>query len=283
VQLVNNPRRAASIAVLRGLFSMGVSLETAFFRTARRSTSFVYHDRMADTPGTMITPLALKDAPDGTLVADARRGDEGAFEELVRRYRNDVYRLACHFVHDREEAWDLSQEVFIKAYRALWRFRGEAQFKTWLMHIVANQCRDHLRQRRLPLDARTHEPVRLVSSDEDPRTERAASRCEPDRVAEARELGQAIEQALESLPHKHRTAFILREYEGLSYEEMARAMRCRMGTVMSRLHHARRKLQDKLTEAGIDEAQGLRASSERDEGRGSLAPQGRAEEDGYHG
>ncbi len=226
---------------------MDVSLDMALDRTARRSPSFVYHDRMADTPGTIVTPLALKDAPDATLVAYARRGDEGAFEELVRRYRNDVYRLACHFVHDREEAWDLSQEVFIKAYRALWRFRGEAQFKTWLMHIVANQCRDHLRRQRPPLDARTLE--------EEPRIVRAASRCEPDRVAEARELGQAIEQALESLPHKHRTAFILREYEGLSYEEMARTMRCRMGTVMSRLHHARRKLQDKLAETGVCRAE----------------------------
>jgi RNA polymerase sigma-70 factor, ECF subfamily len=158
----------------------------------------------------------------------------------VRRYRNDVYRLACRFVRDREEAWDLSQEVFIKAYRALWRFRGEAQFKTWLMHIVANQCRDHLRKHRTP----------SVPMDERLRMEHTAPADDPDHAAEARELGQAIERALESLPHKHRLAFVLREYEGMSYEEMARTMRCRIGTVMSRLHHARRKLQDKLAEAG---------------------------------
>lgn len=210
---------------------MGVLLDRAF----------VYHGSMADTPETI--GAALRDAADTRLAADARRGDEAAFEELVRRYRNDVYRLACRFVHDREEAWDLSQEVFIKAYRALWRFRGEASFKTWLMHIVANQCRDHLRRRRMP----------TVPLDAGPCFERAAPGKEPDRAAEAREIGQAIERALESLPHKHRTAFILREYEGLSYEEMARAMHCRLGTVMSRLHHARRKLQDKLAEAGVVE------------------------------
>ena len=210
---------------------MGVLLDRAL----------VYHGSMADTPGT--ASIGMSCAPASVLVAHARRGDEAAFEELVRRYRNDVYRLACRFVHDREEAWDLSQEVFIKAYRALWRFRGEAQFKTWLMHIVANQCRDHLRRKRAP----------TVPLDAGPRIERSPPMGEPDHAAEARELGQAIERALESQPHKHRLAFVLREYEGLSYEEMARAMRCRLGTVMSRLHHARRKLQENLAEAGFIE------------------------------
>jgi len=210
---------------------MGVLLDRAL----------VYHGSMADMPGT--ARVGIRCAPDSALVAHARHGDEAAFEELVRRYRSDVYRLACRFVRDREEAWDLSQEVFIKAYRALWRFRGEAQFKTWLMHIVANQCRDHLRKRRTP----------SVPLDAGLQIERSAPTGEPDHAAEARELGQAIEQALESIPHKHRLAFVLREYEGMSYEEMARTMRCRLGTVMSRLHHARRKLQDKLAEAGYIE------------------------------
>lgn len=210
---------------------MGVSIETAV----------VYYDRMLRVPNTITAPL--EDASDGLLVDLARHGDENAFEALVRRYRNDVYRLACHFVHDREEAWDLSQEVFIKAYRALWRFRGEAQFKTWLMHIVANQCRDHLRRRRLPAAPAGRQPC----------VECSPVAGEPDRLAEAAEIGLAIEQALESLPHKHRTAFILREYEGMSYDEMARVMGCRLGTVMSRLHHARRKLQEKLAEAGVVE------------------------------
>ncbi|HNR31130.1 MAG TPA: sigma-70 family RNA polymerase sigma factor [Candidatus Hydrogenedentes bacterium] len=210
---------------------MGVLLDRAL----------VYHGSMADLPGTASVGMGC--APDGVLVAHARQGDDAAFEELVRRHRNDVYRLVCRFLHDREEAWDVSQEVFIKAYRALWRFRGEAQFKTWIMHIAANQCRDHLRRRRAP----------FVPLDEGIRFERAASAGEPDHAAEARELGLAIERALETLPHKHRLAFVLREYEGMSYEEMARAMRCRIGTVMSRLHHARRKLQDKLAEAGFSE------------------------------
>lgn len=230
---------------------MGTLLDTASYDMTRRTAFFVYHEFMADMPEIMTAAPSLTEVPDRALVAHARQGNERAFEELVRRYRNDAYRLAYHFVHDREEAWDVSQEAFIKAYRALWRFRGEAQFKTWLMHIVANQCRDHLRRQRTPVDAQTRERVRVVSLNEGPSQEYTAPSGEPDQIAETHELGQAIEQALASLPHKHRAAFILREYEGLSYEEMARVMGCRMGTVMSRLHHARRKLQEKLVEAGV--------------------------------
>ncbi|GMU93698.1 MAG: hypothetical protein AMXMBFR4_27560 [Candidatus Hydrogenedentota bacterium] len=179
---------------------------------------------------------------DARLVGLARAGDFAAFEQLVRTYRNDVYAMAFHFVRNREEAWDISQEVFIKAHRALARFRGDSTFKTWLMRITANQCKDVLKKRRLDavpyndaLD--THDAPSQVLG--------------PRHTLEASELGDAIEKALDALPHKHRTAFILREYEGLSYEEMAQAMGCTIGTVMSRLHHARRKLQNSLQKMGF--------------------------------
>ncbi|MBI4558941.1 MAG: sigma-70 family RNA polymerase sigma factor [Candidatus Hydrogenedentes bacterium] len=185
----------------------------------------------------------LRTEADVALVSLAQTGDFRAFEELVRRYRNKVFAVAYHFTRDREEAWDTSQEVFVKAHRGLRRFRGEASFKTWLMRITVNQCKDYVKKRRLYTVA--EEPEQL---------ERAPSpQVGPRQAVEAEEIGQVILEGLDALPSKHRAAFVLREFEGLSYEEMAQAMGCRLGTVMSRLHHARRKLQQFLVRQGIVE------------------------------
>lgn len=189
----------------------------------------------------------VRDAADLDLVARAQAADLDAFEELVRRYRNDVFRLAYHYVRNREEAWDLSQEVFIKVYRSLDGFRGDANFKTWVLRIVANQCKDFFKRRRLD----------TVAYDDRIGGDAPANVLEPGRAAAAREIGDAIQAALGKLPHKHRTAFILREFEGLSYEEMAQVMQCSIGTVMSRLHHARKKLQQSLIRMGIAEESAL--------------------------
>jgi RNA polymerase sigma-70 factor (ECF subfamily) len=179
---------------------------------------------------------------DSGAVARAKTGDVEAFEYLVKRYRNEVFALAYHFLRSREQAWDVAQEVFIKAYNALTQFRGDASFKTWLMRITANQCKDYLKKRRLE----------TVSFDDSRLTENAQSHMlAPDHSLEAAEIGMAIEKALDKLSHKHRTAFILREFEGLSYDEMAEVMNCSIGTVMSRLHHARKKLQKSLTQMGF--------------------------------
>ena len=178
------------------------------------------------------------------LVSMASSGSMSAFEELVRRYRNEVYALAYHFTRNREDAWDLSQEVFIKAHRGLASFRGDASFKTWLLRITANQCKDHLKKRRL----------RVVALEDEGALERMPAH-EPgpaDRM-ESSELGEAIAGCLNALPAKHRMALVLREYQGLSYEEMAEVMRCSVGTVMSRLHHARRKMRNILIRKGIVE------------------------------
>ena len=180
---------------------------------------------------------------DSALVDRARRGDMDAFEVLVRRYRNDVYALCYYFTRNREDAWDLSQEVFIKAHRALAGFRGDAGFKTWLLRIAANQSKDQLKKRRLqttpyddawqPADAETGQT--------------------PGEAAEASEIGAAIDTAVSRLPAKHQMAFVLREYKGLSYQEMAEVMQCSVGTVMSRLFHARRRLQQLLAPLGLME------------------------------
>lgn len=187
---------------------------------------------------------SLRDADDTDLVAQARRGEYRAFEELVRRYRNDVFALSYHYVREREEAWDLSQEVFLKAHAGLKSFRGDSSFKTWLLRITANRCKDFFKKRRL----RT---VALESLDG--HTDPPASAQGPDRQAESEELGAAIDAALKELPEKHRTAIVLREYQGLSYEAMAEVMQCNVGTVMSRLHHARKKMQRALLDMGVME------------------------------
>jgi len=188
-------------------------------------------------------PRKMTAADDVTLVASARTGDMQAFEELVRRYRNDVYGLSYHFLRNREEAWDSSQEVFIKAHRSLKKFRGEASFKTWLLRITSNHCKDVLKKKRL----------RTVPLEDLALGDAASGDAGPRSQLQAEEIGAAIESALGELSVKHRTAFILREFEGLSYQEMAEVMNCNMGTVMSRLHHARKNLQRLLVGAGVVE------------------------------
>lgn len=212
---------------------MNVPLETALMY----DTSLVGDEHQGQSIG-------VGDEGEIRLVERARVGDGEAFEELVRRYRNDVFALAYHYVRNREDAWDLSQEVFIKAHRGLKRFRGDASLKTWLLRITANRCKDHFKKRKL----------RTVAMDEGIERKQPAGRSDnPDVALEARELGEAIHTALGQLPEKQRTAFVLREFEGLSYEEMAGVMACSSGTVMSRLYHARQKLQSALKRMGVVE------------------------------
>lgn len=182
-----------------------------------------------------------QDVEETRLVDLARSGEIRAFEELVRRHRNNVFALAYHFVRNREDAWDIAQEVFVKAYRSLKRFRGDSSFKTWLMRITSNQCKDHIKAARL----------KTVSLEAAPAGEDGGGDQSPRQQAEAKELGAAILQAIETIPFKHRQAFILREFERLSYKEMAKIMGCSIGTVMSRLHHARRKIREALVRKGV--------------------------------
>ena len=186
---------------------------------------------------------AVRVDPDATLVSRAVAGEYDAFEALVQKYRNDVYALSYHYVRNREEAWDLSQEVFVKVHRNLKRFRGDSSFKTWLLRITSNQCKDFFKKRRLKTVA--------LESMEGPAADPPATSQRPDEDLAAKELGEAIQEALSTLPEKHRNAIILREYQGLSYEAMAEVMECSMGTVMSRLHHARKKMQKALLAMGI--------------------------------
>ena len=152
-------------------------------------------------------PISLREAEDATLVTHAKSGDYGAFEELVKRYRNDVFGLAYHYVREREEAWDISQEVFIKAHRAIGKFRGDASFKTWILRITANRCKDFFKKRKL----------KTVSMDEPNQFEQYQSAgASPDEALASSELGMSIKKALDTLSEKHKLAFVLREMEGQS-------------------------------------------------------------------
>ncbi len=199
----------------------------------------------AVTTTNAISAVPLREAEDSGLVAQARSGDYRAFEELVRRYRNDVFALSYHYVREREEAWDLTQEVFMKAHGGLKRFRGDSSFKTWLLRITANRCKDFFKKRKLRTVALETPDGQILDA--------PASTQQPDQRAESQELGVAIDAALKSLPEKHRTAIVLRELQGLSYEAMAEVMQCSLGTVMSRLHHARKKMQRALSDMGVVE------------------------------
>jgi len=185
------------------------------------------------------------DNDDAALIERCRAGDVAAFEPLVEKYRQRVWRLAYNVLRDREEAWDVAQEAFIRAYQALPTFRGQSAFYTWLYRIVMNLAADRARSRgargrafgteRVP-----EEDWDRVLPDQNPGDEA------PDAAAARREQRRKIEQALETLPEHHRRIVVLSDLEGLSYREIADTLEVPMGTVMSRLHNARKRLRDAL-------------------------------------
>jgi RNA polymerase sigma-70 factor (ECF subfamily) len=185
------------------------------------------------------------DNDDAALIERCRAGDVAAFEPLVEKYRQRVWRLAYNTLRDREEAWDVAQEAFIRAYQALPSFRGQSAFYTWLYRIVMNVAADRARSRGAQGRAFGTERVpeedwERVLSDQNPGDER------PDAAAARLEERQKIMQALDTLPEHHRKIIMLSDLEGLSYREIADTLEIPMGTVMSRLHNARKRLRDAL-------------------------------------
>lgn len=179
---------------------------------------------------------------DLALVERCRAGDVAAFEPLVEKYRQRVYRLAYNVLRDTEDAWDVAQEAFIRAYQALPSFRGQSAFYTWLFRITMNVASDRARQRAARGRAFGTE---RVEEEEWDRTLVDQSEAPDDSAARAEDR-RRIEQALESLPERHRTIIMLSDLQGLSYREIAEVLGIPMGTVMSRLHNARRRLREAL-------------------------------------
>jgi len=186
-----------------------------------------------------MTDRAHSSAEDPALVRAAQGGDMAAFEELVARHRDKLYARAYSMMRNEEEAIDLSQEAWVKGWQRLRQFQGESSFGTWMTRIVINLCLDQLRkQKRQRAESieemgeesggvERHMPVVTVN---------------PTEGLERAELRQRIDRALGQLSYEHRTALVLHEFEELEYKEIAKVMGCSIGTVMSRLFYARRKM-----------------------------------------
>jgi RNA polymerase sigma-70 factor, ECF subfamily len=185
------------------------------------------------------------DNDDAALIERSRAGDVAAFEPLVEKYRQRVWRLAYNLLRDREEAWDVAQEAFIRAYQALPSFRGQSAFYTWLYRIVMNVAADRARARGAR--GRAFGTERVPEEDwERVLPDQGREDESPDAVAARHEQRQKIMRALDTLPEHHRRIVVLSDLEGLSYREIADTLEIPMGTVMSRLHNARKRLREAL-------------------------------------
>jgi len=175
---------------------------------------------------------------DEKLVEAARAGDLGAFEELVARHREKIYARAFSMLRNEDEALDISQEAWVKSWQRLGQFHGESSFGTWATRIVINLCLDQLRKRK------RQRSESLEAMDEEGGVERQLPivTVNPTERLERGELRKKIDDAMAQLSHEHRTVLVLHEFEEMEYKEIAQAMDCSIGTVMSRLFYARRKL-----------------------------------------
>ncbi|HEX4426025.1 MAG TPA: RNA polymerase sigma factor [Terriglobales bacterium] len=179
------------------------------------------------------------------LVQAAKGGDVGAFEQLVKRYDRNVFRIAQHITQNREDAEDVVQEAFLKAYRNLQQFQGQSKFYTWLVRIAVNEALMKLRRRK---------PERTVSLDEDIKTDEDSVPREvadwspnPEQQYNQAELREILTKTIQGLPSSFRTVFVLRDVEGLSTEETAEALELSIPAVKSRLLRARLQLRERLS------------------------------------
>jgi RNA polymerase sigma-70 factor (ECF subfamily) len=204
----------------------------------------------------VLTVELRKVQPDDlTLVKRCRDGDKEAFRLLVERYQRKVFAQALGMVKDKDEAMDIAQEAFVKVYKYLGHFKGDSSFYTWLYRIVANLCVDRLRK------TTSRSPTSQEYDDAIGRDEMAGAGIlstrlgtNPQKSALRGELAKKMEEALAQIPEKHREILLLRELEGMSYEDLARILKIPKGTVMSRLFHARAKMQRLLADY-VGEAQ----------------------------
>lgn len=181
---------------------------------------------------------------DQQIVERVQRGDKRAFDLLVTKYQRKIFRLLSRLIRDSGEVEDVAQEAFIKAYRALPNFRGESAFYTWLYRIAINTAKNHLvaQGRRAPTS--TEAEVEEAENFDDADGLRDVNT--PDAMMMSRQVGEAVNRAIEKLPEDLRTAIVLRELEGLSYEEIAESMNCPIGTVRSRIFRAREAIATEL-------------------------------------
>lgn len=190
----------------------------------------------------MAEATTLQDV-DLELVRRVQRGDSAAFDLLVRKHQHRIVALIGRYIHDWSEAQDVAQDTFIRAYRAMGNFRGDAQFSTWLHRIAVNTAKNHLvaNKRRPPGD-----DVDIDDAEQFESGLRLRDNDTPERELMRHEMEQTVMRAVEALPEELRVAITLREVEGLSYEEIAEQMQCPIGTVRSRIFRARDAIDTQL-------------------------------------
>lgn len=198
-----------------------------------------------------VGPVDLDDVtadPDDDLrlVALAQQGDLGCYDALVTRHRGKIFAMIRNMIHQEADAWDLSQEVFIKAWNALPRFEARARFSTWLYRIAHNVVYDWTRKRKIESAGEFNDEIFEREQIDSGSFTTPSGGESPDETMASGELREKIEAALGKLSAEHREVVVLKDVQGLSYKEIAVVMDCSIGTVMSRLFYARQKLQTML-------------------------------------
>src|SRR5580698_8436976 len=186
----------------------------------------------------MLAPDAQPEISDVELVRAAQRGDLVAFEGLVARHRDKVYARAFSMMRNEEEALDLSQDAWVKGWQRLAQFQGDSSFITWMTRIVINLCLDQLRKHK----RQRAESIEAMEEEGGVERQMPVVTTNPTAGLERVELRERIDRALGQLSHEHRTVLVLHEFEELEYKEIAKRMKCSIGTVMSRLFYARRRM-----------------------------------------
>ena len=192
-----------------------------------------------------MTASGLTGSDESILVAQARQSDAMAFSELVRRYENKIFRLALHITQNREDAEDVLQEAFLKAYEHLDQFQGNSKFYTWIVRIAVNQALMKLRRRKTDKSVSMDE--QFDTGEDTLVREIAAWDEDPEQQFSREELGRILESAVQSLEPPYRSVFVLRDIDDLSTEETAQALDLSIPAVKSRLLRARLQLREKLT------------------------------------
>lgn len=180
---------------------------------------------------------------DQELVRQAQAGAYEAFDQLVTRHRGKVYAMVMNMVHNDADAWDLSQDAFVKAWKALPKFENRSQFSTWLFRISHNVVYDWMRKKKIQSEGELDDQLLDANRIDSGASTAPKMQPRPDEALGQQERREEIEQALAQLSPEHRETILLREVQGMEYTEIAEVMECSKGTVMSRLFYARKKLQ----------------------------------------
>ena len=188
------------------------------------------------------SPHDTAEPNDGELVRRCQAGDSSAFNDLVTRYRGKVFTMVFGMVQNEQDAWDLAQEGFLKAWRSIHRFKGQSSFYTWLYRIMTNVTIDALRRKGVHGEAEFDDRIAPARVDPGSRTTPSAVPL-PHQKLEQNEIRRRINEAIARLSPEHRAVIVMKEMEDLQYNEIAEVLDCSIGTVMSRLFYARKKLQ----------------------------------------